>query len=191
LLLTGAAGYDGTVAASRAPTTSIRPERPEDAPAVRRVNQLAFGGDVEARLVERLHAADAVILSLVAESDGELVGHLLCSPVEIDTPTGETLAAVGLGPMGVLPERQGRGIGSRLVREGLARLEREGHGAVVLVGHPGYYPRFGFQRASRFQLRCAFEIPDEAFMALELRREALAGSGGVVHYRPEFAEADG
>lgn len=166
---------------------SIRAEGPEDADGVRRVNLLAFGDPIEADLVERLHQADAVTLSLVAEDGGELVGHLLCSPVEIDPEEGGGLPTVGLGPMSVVPDRQREGIGSGLVRAALHELERLGRAAVVVLGHPGYYPRFGFVPASRFGLRCEFEAPDEAFMALELRPGALAGAGGVVRYRPEFS----
>jgi putative acetyltransferase len=164
----------------------IRPEGPGDHAAVRRVNELAFSGPDEASLVDALRAAGAVTLSLVAETEGDIVGHILFSPVTIDTSAG-TSAAVGLAPMAVLPERQGMGIGSRLVREGLAELGRRGHAAVIVLGHPAYYPRFGFEPASRFGLRWERECPDEAFMARELLPGALAGPGGVVCYRPEFA----
>jgi putative acetyltransferase len=172
----------------------IRQEGPDDHAAIRRVNELAFGGPGEANLVDALRAAGAVTLSLVArigadigaDSGADIVGHILFSPVAIKTSAG-TSAAVGLAPMAVLPGRQRMGIGSRLVREGLAELGRRGHAAVIVLGHPDYYPRFGFEPASRFGLRWEHECPDQAFMARELRPGALAGPGGVVCYRPEFA----
>lgn len=150
------------------------------------MNVQAFSGETEARLVQRLHSAKGVTLSLVAEVEGEIVGHVLFSPVTIDG----TDAAVGLGPMAVLPAHQGRGIGSLLVREGLRQLEGLGHAAIVVVGHADYYPRFGFGPARRSGLSCEFEVPEESFLALELRAGALAGRAGLVRYRPEFAEEE-
>jgi putative acetyltransferase len=163
----------------------IRRETARDFDAVRRVNELAFGGPDESKLVHELGVAGAVTLSLVAEVAGSVVGHILFSPVAIDTAKGE-VTAVGLAPMAVLPGHQRKGIGSQLVREGLRELRRQGHEAVVVIGHANYYPRFGFVRASRFGLRSAIDCPDDAFMAIELRPGALAGREGVVRYRPEF-----
>jgi putative acetyltransferase len=94
----------------------------------------------------------------------------------------------GLGPMAVRPAWQRQGIGSQLVREGLEECWRSGYEAVVVLGHPEYYPRFGFVPASRFGLRCEFEAPDEAFMALELRSGVLSAGGGVVRYASEFSK---
>ena len=111
-----------------------------------------------------------------------MVGHIAFSPVTIE-PAG---SAIGLAPMAVLPAHQRRGIGGRLVREGLEQLRAAGHGAVVVLGHPEYYPRFGFTRASRFGLRCELDCPDEAFMALELVPGALANRAGLVRYRREL-----
>jgi putative acetyltransferase len=164
----------------------IRAEAAEDRALVRRVNGLAFGREEEAALVERLHDAGAVVLSLVAVEAREIVGHILFSPVTIEAPSG-SFEAVGLAPMAVLPDFQGRGIGSRLVGEGLGILERAGHDAVFVLGHPDYYPRFGFLRASRFGIRWETDCPDEAFMALELFAGALRNRRGVVRFRPEFA----
>jgi putative acetyltransferase len=164
----------------------IRREEPRDADAVRRVNELAFGQPTEANLVCELTAAGASTLSLVAEEGGCVVGHILFSPVTIETHAGQVIA-VGLAPMAVLPDQQRKGIGTRLVQEGLAELKRLGHEVVVVVGHPDYYPRFGFSRASGFGLRTEIDCSDEAFMAIELRPGALAGRAGVVRYRPEFS----
>jgi putative acetyltransferase len=164
---------------------AIRPEEPRDVEAIDRINELAFGGRVEANLVGALRAADAVILSLVAEAAGNVVGHILFSAVTIETAAGQ-MTAVGLAPMAVHPEHQRTGIGSELVVQGLRELQRRGHEAVVVLGHPEFYPRFGFARASRFGLRSAIECPDEAFMAIELQPGALATRAGLVRYRPEF-----
>ncbi|WNG15681.1 GNAT family N-acetyltransferase [Cystobacter fuscus] len=164
----------------------VRPEQPHEAEAIRRVNALAFGRDAEAALVDALRGAGGVTLSLVAQVDGQVVGHILFSPVEIDRG-GSYDVAVGLAPMAVLPDHQRHGIGSRLIRAGLDQLRRAGHGALVVLGHPDYYPRFGFARASRFGLRWEVECPDEAFMALELREGFLGTRPGIVRYRPEFS----
>lgn len=160
----------------------IRPERPSDSYAVRRVNDLAFGRPDEYQVVEALRTNGGMTLSFVAEVDGEIVGHITFSPVTID----HEHAAVGLGPMAVLPEHQRSGIGSRLVREGLDALREAGHAAVIVLGHPEYYPRFGFIPASRFGIRWERPCPDEAFMALELKPGALEEKAGVVRYRAEF-----
>ncbi len=163
----------------------IRPEDAGDQDAIRRVNLLAFGQPAEADLVDTLRAARAVLLSLVVELNKEILGHALFSPVTVKDGVTK-IAAVGLGPMAVLSQHQRQGIGTLLVQEGLRKLSQEAHGAVVVLGHPSYYPRFGFVPASRFGLRWEHDCPDEAFMALELLPGALDGICGVVHYRPEF-----
>lgn len=166
----------------------IREETAPDIRGIKDVNEQAFAGTEEATIIDALRSAGAVTLSLVAVVDGEVVGHLLCSPVSINRDSTST-EAVGLGPMAVAAKFQRMGIGSRLVDECLRRLRQAGHSAVVLVGHPAFYPRFGFVPASRFGLHCEFECPDEAFMALELQPGSLAHlEGGVVHFRPEFSE---
>lgn len=160
---------------------TIRPERPSDSYAVRRVHDLAFGRPDEYQVVEALRTNGGATLSLVAEIDGEIVGHIMFSPVTIDRQH----PAVGLGPMAVLPEQQRTGIGSRLVREGLDALREAGHDAVVVLGHQ-YYPRFGFVPASRFRIRWERPCPHQGFMALELKPGALGDRAGVVRYRAEF-----
>ncbi len=163
----------------------VRPEVPSDHDAVRDVHTLAFGGSTEAALVDRLRGARGSI-SLVAEEAGKVVGHVLFTAATIAGGSPHALVA-GLGPMAVVPERQRHGIGSELVRRGLAVCRRTGCEAVVVVGHPEYYPRFGFRRASSFGLRCQFDVPDEVFMAAELRPGVLS-AGGEVRYAPEFSE---
>ena len=166
---------------------AVRPETPGDVSAVRRINELAFGQPAEADLVDRLRRACGEALSLVADQGG-VVGHILFTPVVVDG-AARRIVGMGLAPMAVLPERQRHGVGSALVRHGLERLRERGCPLVVVVGHPEYYPRFGFEPASRHGLRSQWEgIPDEAFMALILDRDAMTGVTGVARYRPEFDE---
>ena len=163
---------------------TVRAETAEDIPALRRVNELAFGQPNEADLVDALRAAARPHISLVAASEGRVVGHIFFSPVTLEAEDSASLI-LGLAPMAVLPEYQRQGIGSRLVREGLEECRRMGCDVVVVVGHPGYYPRFGFAPASRKGLRCEYPVPDEVFMVAELKPDALRGRG-LVKYRPEF-----
>ena len=165
----------------------VRAEAPEDSPSVRRVNELAFDGAVEANLVDALRESGAAHVSLVAEEDGRVVGHILFSPVTVES-AGGVWGATGLAPMAVLPERQGRGVGSALVREGLKECRRLGHDIVFVLGHADYYPRFGFRPAGPLGLTCEFPSPEEFFMVAELRPGALAGRTGLVRYRPEFRD---
>ena len=163
----------------------IREESPGDVDAVRAVERLAFERDGEAMLVDRLRADGALAISCVAELDGAVIGHVAFSPVAV----GESsIRALGLGPVAVRPELQQCAIGARMIEEGLARARERGVAAVVVLGHPAYYPRFGFVAASRFGLRFSAPVPDEAFMAAELEPGALAHSGGVVRYHAAFDE---
>jgi len=167
---------------------SIRPETPADRAAVHAVHALAFETDAEARLVDALRAAGRLTLSLVAEAesgDGP-IGHIAFSLVALTGPDGATIDGVGLAPVAVLPAHQRRGVGGRLVEEGLRRLREAGHGFCVVLGHPGYYPRFGFLPARLFGVRWEREVTDGVFLALELRPGALVGHPGVVRYAPEF-----
>jgi putative acetyltransferase len=164
---------------------TLRPEIAADHAEVRRVNELAFGRPAEADLVDAVRAAGAATLSLVAVHEGRVVGHILFSPVTVASPSGD-FVAVGLAPMAVLPEVQKQGVGSLLVRAGLDNLRRAGHEIVVVLGHPEYYPRFGFGRSRAHGIRWEHKAPDEAFMVMELRPGALGGRGGVVRYRSEF-----
>jgi putative acetyltransferase len=151
---------------------------------VRVVNERAFGRPGEAALVDALRGPDTI--SLVAARDDRIVGHILFSTVRIEGAAA-TLVASGLAPLAVLPEFQRQGIGSQLVRAGLAACRSAGHDVVVVLGHPEYYPRFGFVPADSKGVRCEYDVPREAFMVLELHPAALAGTRDVVRYRPEFA----
>jgi len=166
---------------------TVRPERTEDASRVRFVNELAFGQPAEADLVERLRQARTHSLSLVAEDD-TVVGHILFTPVVIES-AGRRVVGMGLAPMAVVPDRQRQGIGSHMVRRGLDILREGGCPFVVVVGHPDYYPRFGFEPASRHGLVSQWEgVPDAAFMVVVLDADAMAGVSGVATYREEFNE---
>ena len=163
----------------------LRDEVEGDRAEIDAVNRAAFGGADEAELVDALRAAGALVLSLVATTDEGLVGHIAFSPVTITGAAGSTMA-IGLAPMAVRPDWQRRGVGTRLVSEALDRLRAAGHRAVVVLGHPEYYPRQGFSRASGFGLRWEHPARDEAFMAVELVPGGLTGVEGVVRYREEF-----
>lgn len=164
---------------------------PRDAAAVLEVHRRAFGRPDEAALVEAVRASRAPTISLIAQiapGDGDksawpTVGHVLLSPVTIDG-AGEP-RGLGLGPLAVVPEHQRRGFGARLARAALERAKLLGYAYVVVLGHPSYYPRFGFVPASRFGLRYA-GAPADAFMAFELEAGALSGVSGEVRYLPAF-----
>lgn len=162
----------------------IRPETPADREAVATVNRLAFGRDDEANLVAALRAGGYTTLSLVAETGGQIVGHILFGPLVIATSRGQ-VAAVSLAPMAVIPDYQRQGVGGRLVAAGLELCSSAGHKIVVVLGHPEYYVRFGFSPSLAAALESPFSgIP--AWMALELAPQALSGVVGKVIYPPPF-----
>jgi putative acetyltransferase len=165
-----------------APT--IRRENPADIDAIHGINAAAFESSAEARLVDRLRTEARPFLSLVAELDGEVVGHILFTPVRLDD--ADVLNLMGLAPMAVAVDRQNQGIGSALVEAGLALCRDSGAGAVVVLGHPAYYPRFGFQPAADFGLRSEYDVPDEAFLLRELQAGYLQGHSGTLRYHPAF-----
>lgn len=164
---------------------SIRRETPDDISAIYRVNELAFEGNAEADLVDALRESGEPLISMVAEADGQVVGHILFSPVTIQSET-DSFEAAGLGPMAVLPGWQGKGIGSLLVQRGLLECKGVGYQSVIVLGHPWFYPRFGFRPSVQWGIRWEHEAPEEAFMALELDPEALEGIAGVARYLPQF-----
>lgn len=163
----------------------VRAEYPQDLAAIHHVNFAAFGRANEADLVDRLRGV-ASTFSFVASIQKIVVGHIFFSVVEIVGECPQNLRILGLAPVAVLPDYQGQGIGSMLIRHGLKECARLGCHAVVVLGSPTYYSRFGFITAQKKGLRCEYAVPDEAFMVLELTNSALAGCGGVVKYRSEF-----
>jgi putative acetyltransferase len=166
-------------------TIRVRPEQGGDAAAIRALTDAAFGQPDEARIVDAIRAAGHPAISLVALDGAEIVGHILFTPVTFDPPR-EGVTMMGLAPMAVTPGRQRRGVGSMLVRDGLRRCAAAGIAAVVVVGHPGFYPRFGFVPGRTMGLRCEYPVPDDVFMAVELVPGALRGYAGLVRYVAEL-----
>jgi len=164
----------------------IRKETIEDHQEVFAVNKEAFKQDDESRLIERIRAGKNFVseLSLVAVLDENIVGHILFSKIKIlGEQTTETLS---LAPLAVLPAFQKKRIGESLVRKGLSVALGLGFSSVIVLGHSDYYPKFGFRKASEWNIKCPFEAPDEAFMAIALVEGALSGSSGTVEFPKEF-----
>jgi putative acetyltransferase len=167
----------------------VRTEQLEDIEAIYNVNIAAFGRDNEADLVDRLRGLTST-LSFVAVAADRIVGHIFYSPVTIVGACAKDLLILGLAPLAVLPEYQRQGVGSLLIQHSLKECTRLGIQAIVVLGHPTYYPRFGFTPAQEKGLKCEYAVPDEAFMVLELDRGALNGCFGTIAYRSEFRECE-
>ena len=166
----------------------VRFERPKNIDEIRLLNYKAFGQPEEGLIVDKLRNSCNGILSLVAISNNKIVGHIMFSPVTIETHEG-VIEGTGLAPMAVLPELQNQGIGSKLVKEGLRIIKNTTCPFVIVLGHEKYYPRFGFQRASKYGLKSQWgEVPDEAFMAMIFDDSLMEGVSGFVRYRNEFDE---
>ena len=166
----------------------IRREQPQDVAEISEVNRQAFGREQEAAVVDKLRENCNHIISLVALAEDKVVGHILFSPAVIEWENG-SLAGSGLAPLAVLPDCQRQGIGSGLVRAGIAEVREAACPFVIVIGHPEYYPRFGFETARKFGIRSEWEVPDEPFMILILDKKAMKDVSGVAKYRPEWAEA--
>jgi putative acetyltransferase len=164
----------------------IRTEQLDDIDSVQRVNVRAFRRENEANLVARLRGG-ASTFSFVAVELDQIVGHIFFSPVTLDGECGCEGLILGLAPLAVLPEYQGQGIGSSLIRQGLEECVRVGIQAIVVLGAPAYYQRFGFISAKERSLSCEYDVPEGAFMVLELVHGALENCAGIVRYRPEFS----
>jgi predicted N-acetyltransferase YhbS len=169
------------------PDIIIRAETPNDYLSITQINDAAFGQKNEGLLVENLRKTPAFIpqLSLVAEFRNRLIGHLLFYPIEIKNEQ-EMFKTLALAPMSVLPEFQKKGIGEKLIRQGLKAAKKLGHKSVIVLGHPEYYPKFGFEPASRWGIKAPFPVEDKYFMAQELSPGALENVHGVVVYHDEF-----
>ena len=166
----------------------IREENTGDWTAVRELIRSAFGQVQEADLVEKLRQNCEERLSLVAVFGSRVVGHILFTPVVISGES-HSLQGMGLAPVAVAPEYRRQGIGSLLIKNGIARLADTGYPFIIVLGHPEYYPRFGFEPAKLHGIRSEWEVPEEAFMIVVLNPLAMKGVEGVATYRPEFAEA--
>jgi putative acetyltransferase len=163
----------------------IRAEKLEDINGIRQVITAAFGRENEADLVEQLRRVPSTF-SFVAVETEQVVGHIFFSPVEIEGECRKDLLILGLAPLAVKPDRQCQGIGSSLIQHALAVCKRSHYQAIAVLGHPTYYPRFGFVTAKQKELGCEYNVPDEVFMMLELETGALQGCRGTIKYRPEF-----
>ena len=164
----------------------IRAEQKNDQDAVHSVNAAAFETPSEADLVDALREQAQPVVSLIAEDDGVVVGHIMFSPVAL---TGSPeFKVMGLAPMAVIPQHQRQGIGSALVQAGLERCRELGFRAVVVLGHPDFYPRFGFLPSSRFGINCEYDVPEEVFMVIELQPDALHAKSGTAKYHAAFSE---
>ena len=163
----------------------IRVEKPEDQIGIRRINTEAFNTDTEANLIDALRKSGIPLISLVAEENGELFGHILFSPATLEADNCSTTIA-GLAPMAVAPAFQKRKIGSMLAEEGLRHCKKAGYDAVCVLGHPDYYPRFGFVPSVNYGIKSEFDVPAEVFMVKELSEGALADCNGIVKYHDLF-----
>ena len=163
----------------------IRAEKECDRESVRAVNLSAFETPSEADLVDVLRQQVQPIISLVAEENGEVIGHILFSPVSLSSHPN--LKVMALAPMAVVPTQQKKGTGSALVQAGLDQCRQLDFVAVVVLGHPEYYPRFGFSPASQLGIDSEYDVPEEVFMAMELQPEALSGKTGEVRYHSAFS----
>jgi putative acetyltransferase len=161
----------------------IREERPADIPAIREVNRLAFRQGQEGELIDSLRVNGGVLLSLVAISHGQIVGHILYTPIVV----GDRFIGAALGPIAVHPDYQRQGIGSELIKTGNRQLEDAGCAFIIVVGHAEFYPRFGFRPARPLGITCEWEVPDDVFMVLIIDQSKTAGMSGLAQYRSEFS----
>jgi putative acetyltransferase len=168
----------------------VRSEEKNDYEAIRKINDLAFNQINEGVMIKKLRDNPDFIaeLSLVAVVDNEVVGHILFFPIKIKN-NSEIAISLSLGPIAIHPNFQNKGIGSKLVVEGLKKAKKLGFTSVIVLGHPNYYPRFGFQPASKWKIRLQMDVPDEAFMAVELKQDSLNKCSGIVEYPNEFLDA--
>ena len=164
----------------------IRSERQEDREQIMHINRQAFQTEAEANLFDGLRESGASLISLVAEEEGEAVGHILFSPVALEGGS-KNIPIAGLAPMAVLPEWQKRGVGTKLVEEGLRRCEEAEYAAVVVLGYPAYYSRFGFVPSSDYGIKSEYDVPEDVFMIKELKQGALSHCSGTVKYHELFS----
>lgn len=168
---------------------NLRPEQPSDYEWITRVNDLSFQRKAEGKLVEELRKLKDFDpgLSIVAESGDEIIGHILFTQVTIENNT-KVYQSLTLAPMAVLPEYQKRSIGKLLVIYGLQMAKDAGYESVIVLGHPSYYPKLGFKKASNWNIKSPFPAPNEAFMAIELIKGCLDHVEGKVIFPPAFDE---
>ncbi len=164
---------------------NIREEQPSDIDKIWKLNSEAFETEVEANLVNSLRNSGCDYISLVAETDENVVGHILFTPVKL-TENKNNLKIAGLAPMVISSQFQNKGIGSKLVNAGLEHCRSEGYDAVVVLGHPTYYPKFSFVPSIKYDIKSKYDVPDDVFMILELKPGILKGHKGKIQYHEEF-----
>lgn len=172
---------------------TIRQERQTDYRKTEEVVQQAFlheefSDKKEHELVKRIRECDAFIpeLSIVAV-DEKIVGHIMLSKITIEQGA-TSVESLALAPVSVARSHQKKGIGGKLIAYALEKAKELGYGSVVVLGHPEYYPKFGFKKASEWNIKAPFEVPDEVFMVMELTENSLEGVEGIVQYSSAFAE---
>lgn len=167
----------------------IRHETINDYAGIKNVNDLAFGQPNEGLLIDKLRSNPAFIdrLSIIAEFEYRIVGHILFFPIKVhgESKDHDSLA---LAPVSVIPEFQNKGIGGQLIVKGLEIAKSIGFKSVIVLGHKDYYPRFGFVPASKWTIKAPFDVPDDVYMAIELIKDGLKGISGIVEYPNEFEE---
>ena len=167
----------------------IETETEGDYEQITRLHTIAFNGDREARLVEKLRKTPTYIpeLSLVAKYRNTIIGHILFYPIKINTYR-KKCDSLALAPISVIPSFQNRKVGSRLIKKGLMKAQKLGFKSVLVVGHPEYYPRFGFEKASKHGISAPFDVPDNALFAIELEKDGLKNCSGTIEYPSEYTE---
>ncbi len=168
---------------------TLRQETKDDFKAVFQVNQIAFGQDDEAKLVDALRNNPTVFvpdLSIVATNNNKIVGHILFTKINIKDDNGNLHESLGLAPMAVSPELQKSGIGGQLIRKGFEVAKELGFKSVIVLGHEHYYPKFGFAPADKWNIKAPFDVPSNVFMAMELVKDGLKNISGTVVYPKEF-----
>ena len=165
----------------------IREENPEDIQGISETNRKAFGQEAEVKLVETLRVREELILSLVGVLDNQIIGFIGFSEVKVRNEEKQSRVVACLAPMAIVPEYQQQGYGAKLIAQGLESLKERGYSAVVVLGYPDYYPRFGFVPSIDYGITCSYECPDEAFMIKVLRPGVFDGTHGVAHFCSSFA----
>jgi len=165
---------------------NIRKEKESDIEKIWKVNAEAFESEAEANLVNALRDSGISFISLVAEENKEIVGHILFTPVELISDDSG-LKLMGLAPMAVLPKLQKKGIGSQLVKTGKENCSAQGYDAIVVLGHAEYYPKFGFVPSVKYGIKSEYDVPEESFMVLELNESSLRNKKGIIKYHAAFS----
>jgi len=168
---------------------TIREENKNDLITIKKINDKVFGQSQEGDIIDKIRESDSQVLSLIAEIDNNIVGHIFYSTAEIEF-NNERIAGMGLAPMAVLPEYQKQGIGKRLIIESLNILKKKPIPFIIVLGHEDYYPKFGFEIASKYGIKCQWDgVPEEAFMIMILDKEKMSNIHGVAKYRDEWNDA--